>query len=151
MRLSYDEIKDILDLKYIPTKRTGYSLSPGFYEVVNLNNTLKHILLDNVKVNITKDDIRLKFNLKINQTLIFTNKSFFYTTLGFTQSHQGPLNDIEGFHQILPGSYKSDKPINNTGIDKIHSKCDCINGSIVNGIRELFCLVLLLVHLRDIK
>ena len=29
MRLSYDEIMNILDLKYIPTKRTGYSLNPG--------------------------------------------------------------------------------------------------------------------------
>ena len=134
MRLSYDEIMDILDLKYIPTKRTGYSLNPGFYEVVDLNNTLKYILPDNVKVNITKDDIRLKSNLKINQTLIFTNKSFFFTILGFTQSHQDPLNDIDGFYQILPGSYKSDKPINITGIDKIHLKCDCINGSIVNGV-----------------
>ena len=35
MRLSYDEIPDILDLKYIPTKRTGYSLNPGIYEVVD--------------------------------------------------------------------------------------------------------------------
>ena len=77
MRLSYDEIMDILDLKYIPTKRTGYSLNPGIYEVVDLNNTLKYILPDNVKVNITIDDIRLKSNLKINQTLIFTEKSFF--------------------------------------------------------------------------
>ena len=40
MRLSYDEIMDILDLKYIPTKRTGYSLNPGIYEIVDLNNTL---------------------------------------------------------------------------------------------------------------
>ena len=39
MRLSYDEIMDILDIKYIPTKRTGYSLNPGIYEVVDLNNT----------------------------------------------------------------------------------------------------------------
>ena len=37
---------------------------------------------------------------------------------------------------MIPGSYKSDKPINITGIDKIHLKCDCIQGSIVNGIRE---------------
>ena len=86
MRLSYDEIMDILDLKYIPTKRTGYSLNPGIYEVIDLNNTLKHILLNNVKVNITIDDIRLKSNIKINQTLIFTEKSVFYTILGFTQS-----------------------------------------------------------------
>ena len=83
-----------------------------------MNNILKHILPDNVKISITIDDIRLKSNLKIDQTLIFTNKSFSYTILGFTQSHQGPLNDIEGFYQILAGSYKSNIPINITGIDK---------------------------------
>ena len=49
MRLSYDEIMDILDLKYLPTKRTSYSSDPGIYEVIDLNNTLKHILPDNVK------------------------------------------------------------------------------------------------------
>ena len=136
MQLTYDEIMDVLDLKYITTKRTGYSLNPGIYEIVDLNNTLKYILFDNVKVDVTIDDIRLKSNLKINQTLIFTEKSFFYIILGFTQSHQGPLNNIEGFYQILPVSYKSNKPINITGIDKIHLKCDCIQGSIVNGVRE---------------
>ena len=79
MRLSYNEIMNILDLKYIPTKKTGYSLNPGFYEVIDLKNTLKHILPNNVKVNITIDDIRLKSNVKINQTLKFTERSFFYT------------------------------------------------------------------------
>ena len=48
-QLRYDEIMDLLDLKCFPTKRTGYSLNPGIYEVIDLNNTLKHILLDNVK------------------------------------------------------------------------------------------------------
>ena len=136
MRLSYDEIMDILDLKYIPTKRTGYSLDPGIYEVDDLNNTLKYILPDNVKISVTIDDIRLKSNLKTNQTLIFTEKTFFYTILVFTQSRSYPLDDIDGFYQIIAGSYKSDKPINITGIDKIHLKCDCIQISIVNGIRE---------------
>ena len=37
---------------------------------------------------------------------------------------------------MIAGSYKSDKPINITGIDKIQLKCDCIQGSIVNGIKE---------------
>ena len=136
MRLSYDEIIDILDLKYIPTKRTGYSLNPGIYEVVDLNNTLNYILPNNVNVNITIDDIRLKSNLQINQTLIFTEKSFFYTILGFTQSRSYPLDDIDSHYQIIAGSYKSDKPINITGIDKIHLKCGCIQGLIVNGVRE---------------
>ena len=136
MQLTYNEIIDVLNLEYTPTKRIGYSLNPGIYEIIDLNNTLKYILPDNVKVTITIDDVRLKSNLKINQTLIFTNKSFFYTILGYTQSHQGPLNDIEGFYQILPGSYQSNKPISISIIDKIHLKCDCIQGSIVNGVRE---------------
>ena len=136
MRLSYDEIMDILDLKYIPTERTGYSIEPNIYNVVDLNKTLKNILPTNVKIDITIDEIKYKTNLKNNQTLIFTNKSFFYTILGFTQSHSYPLDDIEGFYQLIPGSYKSDKPINITGIDKVHLKCNCIDGSIVNGVRE---------------
>ena len=136
MQLTYDEIMNILDLKYIPTKRTRYSLKPGTYEVVDLNNTSKYILADNVKIIVTIDDVRLKSDLKTNQTLIFTEKSFFYTILGFTQSHSYPLKDIDGFYQLIAGSYKSDGPINITGNDKIHLKCDCIPGSIVNGIQE---------------
>ena len=104
MQLTYDEIIDVLDLKYIPTKRTGYSLDPGIYEIVDLNNTLKHILPNNGKVSVTIDDIRLKSNLKINQTLIFTEKSPFYTILGFTQSRSYPLDDIDGFYQLIAGS-----------------------------------------------
>ena len=136
MQLTYDEIIDILDQKYIPTKREGCSLNPGIYEVVDLNDSLKHLLPDNVEVNITIDDIRIKSNLKTNQTLIFTEKSLFYTILGFTQSHFYPLDDCDGFYQLIAGSYKSDRPINITGIDKIHLKCDCVEGGIVNGVRE---------------
>ena len=136
LQLNYDEIIDISDLDHIPTKRIGYSLNPGIPEVVGLKNTLKHCLPDNVKVSVTIDDITLKSNLKINQNLIITEKLFFYTILGFTQSHQGPLNDIEGFYQLSPGSYQRNKPINITGIDEIHLKCDWIQGRIVNGVRE---------------
>ena len=138
MQLTYDEIMDVLDLKYISTKSIGYSLNPGIYEVVDVNNTLNLVLPDNVKVSVTIDDIRLKSNLRINQTLLFTEKSFFYTILGFTQSRSYPLEDIENYYQLVAGLYKSDKPINITGIDTIHLKCDCILGSIINGIREPF-------------
>ena len=83
-----------------------------------------------------KDDIRFQASLKANQTSIFTEKFLFYTILGFTRSQSFPLDDIDGFYQLIAGSYKSDKPNNITGIDKIHLKCDCIQGSIVNSIRE---------------
>ena len=136
MQQTFNEIIDILDLKYISTKRIGYSIEPNIYNVVDLNKILKNILPGNVKINVTIDERKYKTDLKINQTLIFTNKSFFYTILGFTQSHSYPLQDIEGFYQLIPGTYKSNKPINITGIDKVHLKSDCIDGSIMNGIRE---------------
>ena len=37
---------------------------------------------------------------------------------------------------MVAGLYIGNKPINITGIDKFHLKCDCIQGSIVNGVRE---------------
>ena len=63
-------------------------------------------------------------------------KNIFYTILGFTQSHSEPLSDIQGFVQLIAGTFKSNRPINVTGIDKVHSKCDCINGSVVNGVQR---------------
>ena len=97
---------------------------------------LKFLLPDDAKVNITIVDIRQRSNLTTNKTIRFTEKSFFYTVSAFTQSHSGVLGDIENFIQLIPGWHKSGKPINNTSVDKVHSKCDCINGSIVNGVKE---------------
>ena len=68
---------------------------------------IKCLLLNKVKVNITFDDIRLKSNLTTNKTIRF-NKNFFYSKLGFTQSHSGVLGDIDGFFQLISGTYKSE-------------------------------------------
>ena len=97
---------------------------------------LKSVLPDEVKVKTTIDDSRLRSNLTTNKTIRFTKKSFFYTILGFTQSHSRSLGDIEGFVQLIPGIYESEKLINNIGIYKFHSNCDSFDGSIVNGVRE---------------
>ena len=75
-RLTYDEIMDILDLKYISTKRMGFSTEPNIYNVVDLNKTLKNILPDNVKIDITIDERKYKTDLNTNQTLLFTKKIF---------------------------------------------------------------------------
>ena len=68
----------------------------------------------------------------------------FYTIIGFTQSDLGAPDDFEGIIQKIPDTDKSEKPINFTGNDKVHSKGDSSNGSIVNGIRgpTLFSFVL---------
>ena len=87
-----------------------------------------------MKERITIDDIRLRNNLIFNQTLLFTEN--FFTTLVFIQLHSGTVGDIVGYIQLIPGTYKNEKPINNNGIDKTPLKYDCVFGRIVNGIRE---------------
>ena len=135
-QLTYDEVIDILHLKYIPTTTIGYSLPPGMYEHNDFNFVSKSSLPKEVKVKVTIDDFRLKSNLTFKKTTRFTKKSFFYIFRGFTHSHLGELGDIEGFIHLMPRSYKSDKLVNITGNDKVHLKCDCNNGSIVNDIQE---------------
>ena len=56
MQLIYDEIIDVLNLKYIPTKRMGFSIELNIYNVVDLNNTFRNILRDNVKISVTIDE-----------------------------------------------------------------------------------------------
>ena len=57
---------------------------------------LKSLLPDELKVKITIDDIRLRSISTTNKTIRFIKKSIFYTILGFTETHSGPLDDIEG-------------------------------------------------------
>ena len=122
MQLTYDESVDISDIKFIPSKRIPHSLQPGKYENSDLNKALEDLLPTNVKISITIDDIKLKSKLNDNQTLISTKKSFFYPIIGFTQSQLGVIGHIEGFVQKIPVTYKSEKPLSITGIDKIHLK-----------------------------
>ena len=136
MELTFDEFMDVLELKYSNATSIGYTLTPGIFEIIDINLMLKSLLPDELKVSITIDDVRLKSNLTTHKSIRSSKKSFIYTILGLTQSHSGPLGDIEGFLQLIPGSYKRNEPINITGIDKFHLKCDCINGSILNGVTQ---------------
>ena len=136
MGLTYNETLDRLDVKYIVASTVGYTLAPGIYELSDIILMLKFLLPKEVKVDITVDDLKLKSNLTTNKTIKFTRESFFCTILGFAQSRSGPLVVIQGFIQIIRGIYKSEKPFNITGFDKIDLKSDCIDGSIANGVRE---------------
>ena len=97
MELLYHELAVILHTKYNDASTTRYTLKPGIYANIDNNLMLKSILPDDIKVNITIDDIRLISNLTTNKTTKFVVKSFFYTKLSFTQNLSGPLPDIEGF------------------------------------------------------
>ena len=85
-----------------------------------------------MKVNITIENIRLRSNSTNINTMRFTEN----TKLGFTQNISRPLSDIKVFDQFIQGTYESDKPNKIIGVVKVHLNCDCINGSIVNGVTE---------------
>ena len=136
MQLTYNEIVDILDVKYIAGSTIGYTLPPGVYEITDNNLMLKSLLPKGVKGNFTVVDIRLKSNLTTNKTIRFTRNFFFYKSLIFPKSHLVEVGDIDGFVKLITGTYESERPINITRNYKTHLKCDCFNGSIVNGVRE---------------
>ena len=135
MELTYIEIEKIIDMKYIDASSSGYAFLPGTYKNSHLKSMLKSLFPDEVKVDFTIDDIRLKSILTTTEKIRFI-ESFFHTILGFTQSYLGTLGDIESFIQLISGSYKSDKPIYITGNDKIPLKIFCTDGSFVNGVQE---------------
>ena len=56
----------------------------------------------------------------------FDKKSFFHTLLG-----HDPYFDYK-----VPGVYSSNKFLNLNTTNKIHLKCDCIDGSVQNGLRQ---------------
>ena len=138
MELTYDEIVDILNVKYIAGSTIGCKLSPGIYELIEIFLMFKTLLHNKVKVKVTINDLSVKSNLTTFKRIRFSIKSFFYKIPGSTQPHSGVLGDIKGSIQLTPETYKSDKPIKITGIDKNHLKCDCLNGSIFNGVKSPF-------------
>ena len=71
MRLTDSEIGNKLDVKYIPTSSIGYTLPTGIYEVNDFDWRIISLLPDEVQVNITIDDIRLRSNSTNNKTIRF--------------------------------------------------------------------------------
>ena len=76
MQLTCDEIVNILDVRYVAGSTNGYTLSPSVFEISDLNFILKNLLPDEVKVNITIDDIRLKSNLTTKKNKWVQKKIF---------------------------------------------------------------------------
>ena len=100
-------------------------LTPGVYELVDINRIMKQKLSDSdfeFEFNIEADTISMKSVLTTSNPIYFNSK--LNELLGFTDT-----NYIEGTHI-------SEKPVMITTTDKVHLKCDCVDGSIVNGIRE---------------
>ena len=138
-----------LILKQNNEKFLTYELDPGNYTIEDIQKVVYPLGDHEGTLKIEYDDLNKKVKLILTrfgetfETLRFDKKSFFHTLLGFTPYWDyKPTNDI---HADAPGVYTSDKIISNLNtIDKIHLKCDIIDGSIQDGFRQpiLFSFVL---------
>ena len=129
-----------LILKQYKEKFITYELDPGNYTIEDLQKAVHPLGDHEGTLQIEYDDLNKKVKLILThfgetfETLRFDEKSFFHTLLGFT-----PYWDYK------PGVYTSNKIfLNLNTINKIHLKCDIIDGSIQDGIRQpiLFSFVL---------
>ena len=151
--IGLDEEDIQLILKQYNSHFVTYELTPGIYTIQDILDTI-HTFSDHSEIiEIEYDDIikKTKIILKYKDgqkkfglgTLRFDKKSFFHILLGFEAYWDyKPTNSN---HVAIPGVYTSDKIILNLNtINKIHLKCDCIDGSIEDGVRQpiLFSFVL---------
>ena len=127
-----DDIKLVLD-EYNSNFIT-YELAPGIYTYRDIAEAVFYIFQSEYpqsssEILIRLDDITRKTKLVVRSGIIairFDEKSFFSTILGFT-----PGWDYKHYN-----NYTSQKIINLGSTNKIHLKCDCIDGSIQNSLRE---------------
>ena len=127
-----DDVKLVLD-EYNSNFVT-YKLEPGIYSYRDISEALFYILQSEYpssdsEILIRLDDITRKTKLVVNSGIIairFDENSFFSTILGFT-----PGWDYKHYNQYL-----SQKIVNLSSTNKIHLKCDVIDGSVVNGNRQ---------------
>ena len=136
IRVDLDEEDIQLILKEYNSHFITYELSPEIYTIQDISDVIHTFSGHSDIIEIEYDDISMKtkFILKYNDwrenfglgTLRFDKKSFFCTLLG-----HDPYFDYK-----VPGVYNSDKILNLNTTIKIHLKCDCIDGSIENGLRQ---------------
>ena len=137
--LEKDKIR--LILKPYNEKFITYELDSGNYFIEDPKKAVYPLGDHEGTLQIEYDDLNKKVKLILTRfgetfgTLRFDEKSFFHTILGFT-----PYWDSKPTNAIFadaPGVYTSDKIILNLNtINKIHLKCDCIDGSTQDGIRQ---------------
>ena len=127
-----DDVKLVLD-EYNSSFNT-YELEPGFYSYKEISEALFYILQSEYpqsdsEILIRLDDFTKKTKLVVNSGIIairFDEKSSFSTILGFTAGW-----DYKHYKQYLNQNIVN---LSNTNI--IHLKCDAIDGSLVNGVRQ---------------
>ena len=151
--IGLDEEDIQLILKEYNSHFITYELTPGIYTIQDISDAIQTFSGHEETIQLEYDNISMRATIILKFTnekmkfalgqLRFDEQSFFHTLLGF--SPYWDYKPSNSNHVLIPGVYPSDKIILNLNtIDKIHLKCDCIDGSIQNGVRQpiLFSFVL---------
>ena len=150
--IGLDEEDIRLILKEYNSHFITYQLAPGIYTMQDISNAIKTFSGHEEIIELEYDDINMRATIVLKfknekkfalGTLRFDKQSFFHTLLGFPPYWDYKPNNSN--HVLISGVYPSDKIVLNLNtIDKIHLKCDCIDGSIQDGVRQpiLFSFVL---------
>ena len=142
-----DEEDIQLILKQYKSHFITYELSPGIYTIQDISHTVRTFSGHEGRLQIEYDDINKKTKINLTRagevfmSLRFDEKSFI-TLLGFEPyCDYKPINSN---HPHIPTVNIRDKILNLSTTNKIHLKCDVIDGSIQDGIRQpiLFSFVL---------
>ena len=144
--LDEDDIR--LILKQYNANCVTYELDPDIYTIEDLQEAVYPLGDHERTLQIEYDDLNKKTKLILIRfgstfgTLRFDEKSFFHTLLKFEPYWD--YTPINAFDSIAPGTYVIDKVLKLNTINKIHIKCDVIDGSIQDGVRQpiLFSFVL---------
>ena len=149
MAVGLEENNIRLILKQYNEKFLPYEFEPGNYTIEDIQKAVYPLGDHEGTPQIEYDDTNKKIKLILTRfgltfgTLRFDERSFFNTLLGFNPYWDyKPTNAV---HADSPGVYTNDKIILNINIiNKIHLKCDCIDGSVQDGVRQpiLFSFVL---------
>ena len=136
LRLEVGPVEDDfrLVLEEYTSSFSTYEIDPGIYTSKDISEVLLEILqseYDGYHNAIDNEfyDITIESKLVVRPGIIaknFDEKSFFSTVLGFTP----------GWDYTHHNECTSQKIVNLSSTNKIHLKCDVIDGSVVNGLRQ---------------
>ena len=127
-----DDVKLVLD--EFNSSFITYELQPGIYTFKDIlealfNSLQSEYIIPSNSIVVEFDNVSRKSKLVVSNGIIairFDEKSFFSTILGFTS----------GWEYKHYNQYLSQKIVNLSITNKIHLKCDAIDGSVVNGVRQ---------------
>ena len=136
LRTEVDLVEDVIKLvlEEYNSKFVTFELKSGIYSYRDIAVALFYIVhleypSSDSEILIRIDEITRKTKLVVRSGIIairFNEKSFFSTILGFTAGW-----DSKHYNQ-----YRSQKIVNLGSTNKIHLKCDVIDGSVVDGTRQ---------------